>query len=96
MPRTGARQIYGEFLSRSLQFPHIVFAGSGEPTLHRRCADFVAMATALDFPTVIYTNASRLSEPLADALVAARLSLLSISFWGANAEVAPGEHVARL
>ncbi len=54
----------------------------GEPTLHKRCAEFVAAATARRFETEIYTNASRLTVELAEALAAAGLRQLNASFWG--------------
>jgi radical SAM protein with 4Fe4S-binding SPASM domain len=64
------------------------FVGMGEPLLHRRIADMVAYAheKGVANRTEILTNASLLTPPTSDALIAAGLSRLSISLQGMSTE----------
>lgn len=57
----------------------IWLAGRGEPLLHPRITEIVALAASLGMHSMITTNGGRLSEGLADQLCDAGLSQLSVS-----------------
>ena len=66
----------------------LLFAGHGEPLLHRRIADMVAYAKEQDVAerTEIVTNASLLTRKLSDALIDAGLDRLRVSIQGTTSE----------
>lgn len=66
----------------------IIFAGHGEPLLHRQIADMVAYAKEMKIADriEIVTNGSLLTSELSDALIAAGLDRLRISLQGVSAE----------
>src|SRR6266571_4181104 len=52
--------------------------GRGEPLLNRSATDMVAYAKGLDMHVILCTNASKLIDKKAEALVAARLDRLNV------------------
>lgn len=66
----------------------LIFAGHGEPLLHREIADMVAYAKRTEkFERIeIVTNGSLLTPELSDKLIEAGLDRLRISLQGINAE----------
>ena len=66
----------------------LIFAGHGEPLLHRRIADMVAYAKdkGIAERTEIVTNASLLTQELSDALIDAGLDRLRVSIQGTTSE----------
>lgn len=66
----------------------MIFAGHGEPLLHRQIADMIAYAKekGITERTEIVTNGSLLTHALSDALIAAGLDRLRISLQGVTAE----------
>lgn len=66
----------------------IIFAGHGEPLLHRQIAEMVSYAKCAGIAdrTEIVTNGSLLTHELSDALIAAGLDRLRISIQGISAQ----------
>lgn len=65
----------------------VIFAGHGEPLLHKRIAEMVAYAKRAGVAdrTEIVTNGSLLTHELSDALIAAGLDRLRVSIQGVTA-----------
>ena len=66
----------------------MIFAGHGEPLLHKEIAEMVAYAKGAGITdrTEIVTNGSLLTHELPDALIAAGLDRLRVSIQGVNEE----------
>lgn len=62
-----------------LLFPRVVFAGLGEPTLHRELPELVRLAAERRHATRVITNGAHLGEALVARLLAAGLKSLAIS-----------------
>jgi pyruvate-formate lyase-activating enzyme len=62
-----------------LLFPRVVFAGLGEPTLHRELPELVRAAVERQHATRVVTNGAHLGEGLVSRLLAAGLNSLAIS-----------------
>lgn len=67
----------------------IIFAGHGEPLIHKDIAEMVKYANKANVSnrTEIVTNASLLNKEMADNLIAAELSLLRVSLQGVTNEM---------
>jgi MoaA/NifB/PqqE/SkfB family radical SAM enzyme len=64
----------------------LVFCGEGEPMLHPRLFDLIAMAKATGARVVLLTNGTLLDQARMQALVDSRLDVLRVSLWGSSAE----------
>lgn len=64
----------------------IRFIGWGEPCLHPKLVDFIALANGVGLLTHLNTNASKLTSELATRLVRAGLSSIKFSFQGIDRE----------
>lgn len=67
----------------------IIFAGHGEPLIHKNIAEMVKYANKANVSnrTEIVTNGSLLNREMADNLIAAELSLLRVSLQGVTNEM---------
>jgi len=67
----------------------IIFAGHGEPLIHKDIAEMVKYANKANVSnrTEIVTNASLLNKKMADSLITAELSLLRVSLQGVTNEM---------
>src|SRR5674476_1127695 len=64
----------------------LVFCGEGEPMLHPRLFDLIALAKATGARVVLLTNGTLLDQARRQALVDSRLDVLRVSLWGSSAE----------
>jgi len=64
----------------------LVFCGEGEPTLHPRLFDLIALAKATGARVVLLTNGTLLDQAKMQALVDSRLDVLRVSLWGSSVE----------
>ncbi len=62
----------------------LTLSGDGEPLLHPRIAEIVAIATARGLRVGIITNGILLDGPLADAIIAAGVERLRVSLWAVS------------
>lgn len=69
----------------ALHTPRIVFAGNGEPLLHRNALDFIAHAKHLGRHTSIFTNGTPLNRETVDEAIRAELDVLRVSILAASA-----------
>ncbi|MHB8172579.1 MAG: radical SAM protein [Thermincolia bacterium] len=85
-------EVYKKIIDDIKKFPDklkaLVFAGHGEPLIHKRIADMVAYAKkqAIAERTEIVTNGYLLTPELSDRLIAAGLDRLRISIQGLSQE----------
>lgn len=79
-----------ESIIKSLQnvksIDSVMFGGMGEPLLHKNIANMVSEFACLGIRTELVTNATMLSEKLADELIEAGLSCLWVSVDGFDSE----------
>ncbi len=80
-------------IGRFLRFVGI--AGIGEPTLNKHLPTFVRRLTERGVATALVTNGSLLDDPLVDALLAAGLGTIQVSFNG-NDRAAYEDHMLGL
>jgi len=66
--------------------PRLVFAGTGEPTLHPQCMDWIEYAVGKGFYTILLTNASRLDADLAERVLKSGLKEIVLSLDGVTKE----------
>jgi MoaA/NifB/PqqE/SkfB family radical SAM enzyme len=64
----------------------LVLCGEGEPMLHPRLFDLIALAKTTGARVVLLTNGSLLDQAKMQALVSSRLDVLRVSLWGSSAE----------
>jgi len=64
----------------------LVFSGDGEPLLHPRLFELVALSTDAGFRTVLLTNGTLLDKATAEALARSRLDVLRVSLWATSPE----------
>jgi MoaA/NifB/PqqE/SkfB family radical SAM enzyme len=64
----------------------LVLQGAGEPMLHPRLAELIAMAKAQGFHVTLITNGTLLDRANSQALIDARLDTLVVSLWASSAE----------
>ena len=67
--------------------------GRGEPLLNRRALDMIRYAKGREMQLLMVTNGSRLFEPIAEGLVAARMDRVNISLNAGTPETYPKLHV---
>lgn len=82
------RKVIDDAAAQGWHLKAIIFAGHGEPLLHRQIADMVAYAKEKRIADriEIVTNGSLLTRELSDALIAAGLDRLRISLQGVSAQ----------
>lgn len=66
--------------------PRLLFAGDGEPFLHRNALDLMARAKHLGLHTTVFTNGTQLDRETVDELIRIRLDVLRVSILGASAQ----------
>jgi sulfatase maturation enzyme AslB (radical SAM superfamily) len=64
------------------QYPFVVFAGLGEPLLHKHIYAYIKYVRAHGFRAMLYTNGSLLDRESADKLVEAGINHINFGFWG--------------
>jgi MoaA/NifB/PqqE/SkfB family radical SAM enzyme len=64
----------------------LLFVGAGEPLLHPRIFDLIAVAKELGFEVVMYTNGVTLTDRICEKLVELRLDVLRVSLKDSSAE----------
>jgi len=64
----------------------LLFVGAGEPLLHPRIFDLIAVAKELGFEVVMYTNGVTLNDRICEKLVELRLDVLRVSLKDISAE----------
>lgn len=79
------RRIVDDFVGRP-EKPEIFFNFSGEPTLNRLLPEFIAYAARHGHPTFVSTNATKLTEPMARAMIEAGLGRIYLCLDGFDAE----------
>jgi MoaA/NifB/PqqE/SkfB family radical SAM enzyme len=70
----------------ALGTPRIIFAGDGEPFLHRNVLDFIARAKHSGQHTAVFTNGTLLDRDTVDELLHQKLDVLRISVLSTSAE----------
>ena len=91
VPRTGRDMDLDAFCYLLDLMPHtfkVVFVGLGEPTLHPKLADFVAMAACRGHRVALVTNAMNLETNLSRRLIDAGISGLTFSLDSVDANLA--------
>lgn len=88
-----------DLLVRQLQqarVPRVRLVGNGEPTLHRRFAEYARRLAAVVPYVSVVTNGNRLPDAVIDAMVSAPLKLVEISVEGRDqASYSEGRHHGR-
>jgi MoaA/NifB/PqqE/SkfB family radical SAM enzyme len=79
------RRIVDDFVGRP-EKPEIFFNFSGEPTLNRLLPDFIAYASGHGHKTFVSTNATKIDERLARAMIKAGLDRIYLCMDGFDAE----------
>ena len=79
------RRIIDDFVGRP-EKPEIFFNFSGEPTLNRLLPEFIAHAWRHGHKTFVSTNATRLTDPLARAMITAGLDRIYLCMDGFDAQ----------
>jgi MoaA/NifB/PqqE/SkfB family radical SAM enzyme len=64
----------------------LIFCGEGEPMLHPRLFEMIALAKATVARVVLITNGTLLDQAKMQALLDSRLDVLRVSLWGSSAE----------
>lgn len=62
----------------------IAFSGEGEPLLHPRLPELIAIAHGFGCKTMVFSNGTLLDEPMAEKLACSGLDELRVSFWAAS------------
>jgi MoaA/NifB/PqqE/SkfB family radical SAM enzyme len=79
------RRIVDDFVGRP-EKPEIFFNFSGEPTLNRLLPDFIAYAAGHGHKTFVSTNATKITDRLARAMIEAGLDRIYLCLDGFDAE----------
>ena len=64
----------------------IYFVGTGEPFLHPRIFDLIAVAKKKGFKLIVYTNGLPLNEEVIRKLIDLKLDVLRVSLWASTPE----------
>lgn len=82
------RKAVDDIAAQGWHLKAMIFAGHGEPLMHKQIAEMVAYAkeTGITDRTEIVTNGSLLTHKLSDALIHAGLDRLRVSLQGVTAE----------
>jgi len=64
----------------------IYFVGTGEPFLHPRIFDLIAVAKKKGFKLIVYTNGLPLNEEVIRKLIDLKLDILRVSLWASTPE----------